>query len=395
MENRFKNEPTQEIAEALQNNDPASAAQKIQEYLKQQENIPLNIAVTGDSGSGKSTFVNAFRGIDNRDEGAAPTGCVETTMEVTPYPHPSYPNVVLWDLPGIGTTKFPAEKYLKYVGFEKFDFFIIISADRFTENDVKLALAIQKMGKMLYFVRSKIDNNLRDEERSQRDFNQVETLDKIRKYCCKGLQDNGMKSAKVFLISNFDVGLYDFQLLEDTLEKELPKHKRDALLFAIPNINEGILNKRREAFQAKIKYYASLSALIAVAPVPGLSFAVDTSILVTVILQYVLGFGLDKNSLQKLARSTKTPLDDLKAVMRSPFVLKEINKEMIIKALTTSASGIALSVAEEVARFIPLFGIAAASALSFKTTYSFLHNCLAALAKDAQNVLMKALKVNP
>ncbi|XP_056149062.1 interferon-inducible GTPase 5-like isoform X2 [Lampris incognitus] len=319
MENRLKNEPTQEIAEALQNNDSASAAQKIQEYLKQQENIPLNIAVTGESGS----------------------------------------------------------------------------ADRFTENDVKLALAIQKMGKMLYFVRSKIDNNLRDAERSQRDFNQAETLDKIRKYCCKGLRDNGVKSVKVFLISNFDVGLYDFQLLEDTLEKELPEHKRNALLFAIPNINEGILNKRKEAFQAEIKYCASLSALIAAAPIPGFALMVELDILVTIINKYVLGFGLDGKSLQKLARSTKTPLNDLHAVMRSPFVLKEINKEMILKELTMSVSGFTLVLVKEVTRFMTLFGIPAASGISFHQTYSFLDNCLEVFAKDAQNVLMKALKVNP
>ena len=60
--------------------------------------LPLHIAVTGSSGTGKSTFVNAFRGIDNKDERAAPTGVVETTMKPEPYPHPRHPNVTLWDL---------------------------------------------------------------------------------------------------------------------------------------------------------------------------------------------------------------------------------------------------------------------------------------------------------
>uniref|UniRef100_A0A3B4WUB3 IRG-type G domain-containing protein n=1 Tax=Seriola lalandi dorsalis TaxID=1841481 RepID=A0A3B4WUB3_SERLL len=131
MEDPLDYEPIEEIREELQTNRP--------------NNIPLNIGITGESGSGKSTFVNAFRGVDNRDVRAAPTSCVETTSDVTPYPHPNYPNVTLWDLPGIGTTRFPADKYLQHVGFERFDFFIIISADRFRENDVKLALEIQRM----------------------------------------------------------------------------------------------------------------------------------------------------------------------------------------------------------------------------------------------------------
>ncbi|XP_008304325.1 interferon-inducible GTPase 1-like [Stegastes partitus] len=179
MDDPFDSYP-EEIKEALINNDPAAAAAKIHKYLEKQDNIPLNIAITGESGSGKSSFVNAIRGIDHDDEKAAPTGCVETTMEVTPYPHPNYPKVTFWDLPGIGTTNFPADQYLNHVKFERFDFFIIISADRFRENDVKLAQEIHKMKKKFYFVRSKIDHNIQDEKRSKKNFNKETTLTRIR-----------------------------------------------------------------------------------------------------------------------------------------------------------------------------------------------------------------------
>uniref|UniRef100_A0A3Q3EL42 Interferon-inducible GTPase 5-like n=1 Tax=Labrus bergylta TaxID=56723 RepID=A0A3Q3EL42_9LABR len=219
-----------EIKETLDRNDQDLARAKIQEYLDKEQNVPLNIAVTGESGSGKSTFVNAIRGIDNKDEKAAPTGCVETTMEVTPYPHPNYPNVTFWDLPGIGTNNYPAAKYLKMVGFEKFDFFIIISADRFRENDVKLAKEIQKMKKKFYFVRSKIHDNIRNEERSQREFNEERTLIQIRNNCIQGLQDICLQSPQVFLVSSFHLTLYDFPLLVETLKEELPELKKDAFL---------------------------------------------------------------------------------------------------------------------------------------------------------------------
>ena len=179
-------QPVEEIRDALKKNNPALAIEKIQEYLDKQNNTTLNIAITGESGSGKSTFINAFRGVDNKAEGAAPTGCVETTSVVTPYPHPNYPNVTLWDLPGVGTTKFPADQYLNHVGFETFDFFIIISATRFTENDVKLAQEIQRMKKKFYFVRSKIDSDLYNERRSQREFSETETKKLIKDNCIQG-----------------------------------------------------------------------------------------------------------------------------------------------------------------------------------------------------------------
>ncbi|KAJ3595779.1 hypothetical protein NHX12_005082 [Muraenolepis orangiensis] len=177
---------TEDIQTALKNNGTHAAALITQKYLKYLDSIPLNIAVTGESGSGKSTFVNAFRGIDNRDDRAAPTGVVETTMKSEAYPHPTYPNVTVWDLPGIGTTKFPADQYLKHVGFEKFDFFIIVSSDRFRENDVTLAQEIMKMGKTFYFVRAKIDSNLDSAKKSQKNHDEEKTLQKIKENCIQG-----------------------------------------------------------------------------------------------------------------------------------------------------------------------------------------------------------------
>ncbi|XP_035767922.1 interferon-inducible GTPase 1-like [Neolamprologus brichardi] len=174
---------TEEI-KALQLHDKPSAVGMVKEPLGM-DDITLNIAITGESGSGKSTFVNAFRGVSDDDEGAAPTGVTECTMEVKEYSHPNYPNVKFWDLPGVGTPNFPSDTYLERIGFEKFDFFIIIAAARFKENDVKLAQEIQRMEKKFYFVRSKIDDDI-NAERRKRDFSEERTLTKIRDNCFQG-----------------------------------------------------------------------------------------------------------------------------------------------------------------------------------------------------------------
>jgi predicted GTPase len=52
------------------------------------------------SGVGKSTFINCLRGLEAEDEGAAKVGVVETTNEPTPYEHPDFSNLKIWDLPG-------------------------------------------------------------------------------------------------------------------------------------------------------------------------------------------------------------------------------------------------------------------------------------------------------
>ncbi|XP_063353854.1 interferon-inducible GTPase 5-like [Pelmatolapia mariae] len=381
------------IKEDLENNDTAAAAAKIQEYLERQNNVPLNIAITGESGAGKSTFINAFRGLSNDDEGAAPNGVTETTMEVIEYPHPNYPNVKFWDLPGIGTTNFPAKKYLKLVGFEKFDFFIIISDTRFRENDVNLAQEIQKMKKKFYFVRSKIDNDI-NAERRKKDFNPEMALIKMKEDCIGGLQKQGVKSPQVFLVSSFELHLYDFSLLHQTLERDLPAHQRDALLFAMPNINLEIINKKKEAFQSKIKYWATLSAAAAGVPVPGLSICVDLSMMVNVAVDYVAGFGLDKPSLERLSASSGVPYTELLEVLKSPLAAVKITKVFLLKLLTQLTSTAALMALEEGSRWIPLIGIPLAAGLSFTTTYRALNYFLTELADDAQRVFKRAVGLN-
>lgn len=141
--------------------------------------MTLNIAVTGESGSGKSTFVNALLGLRDGDKGAPETGVMETTMKAIRCSHPTMPNVKIWDLPGIDTPNLKAKKYLKEVKFETYDFFIIIGTVKFKEIDIMLATEIQKMKKMFYFVRSKIDNDIRAEA-WKKNYREEDLLSKIR-----------------------------------------------------------------------------------------------------------------------------------------------------------------------------------------------------------------------
>ncbi|XP_065822707.1 interferon-inducible GTPase 5-like [Labrus bergylta] len=286
-------------------------------------------------------------------------------------------------------SKYPAAEYLKKVGFEKFDFFFIISADRFRENDVKLAKEIQKMEKKFYFVRSKIDHNISDEERSQKEFNEEWTLTQIRKNCIKGLQDLGLKSPQVFLVSSFHLKLYDFPLLVETLKEELPELKKEAFLLAMPNISLDMIKEKKKAFQAKVKYWATLSAIGAAVPVPGVSVAVDTALLGGVIKQYGFGFGLDIPSLKRMAKYSGASYEELRKVLKSPLATVNQTPELLQKLLSQLGSLVALMAAEEGSRFIPILGIPAAMGLSFTFTYKSLNMILNVLADDAERVFTR------
>ncbi|KAF7641005.1 hypothetical protein LDENG_00000490 [Lucifuga dentata] len=216
----------------------------------------------------------------------------------------------------------------------------------------------------------------------------------LHSFCPTGLQSEGVESPKVFLISNRKLHLYDFHHLQETFERELPAHKRDALLYTMSNISLQIIKKKKEAFGAKIKYYAIMSAGIAAVPVPGLSLAVDIALLLKTVKDFQIAYGLNYVLLQKLADNAHVPLSDLKAVMKSPLGDIKINKEALLKILALSRFEAALTVAKEGLRFIPGFGIPLGMVLSFTSTYRALNIFLNMLAEDAQNVFRKALGLN-
>jgi len=90
----------------------------------------LHFAICGPSGSGKSSLINALRGLKPGEPGAAPVGVIETTVKTTRYPDPRtvmpYPRFIWFDVPGAGTFNVPAWKYFNQQGLFIFDFIILV-----------------------------------------------------------------------------------------------------------------------------------------------------------------------------------------------------------------------------------------------------------------------------
>ncbi|KAJ0068158.1 hypothetical protein NL108_017157 [Boleophthalmus pectinirostris] len=382
------------MKDALENQDQATAAKLAKEHLEKLEKVPLTIAVTGESGSGKSTFVNALRGLKNYDEGAAPTGPVETTMDPVEYDHPNHPSVKIWDLPGIGSPSFKADQYLETVGFEKFDFFFIISDNRFRENDAKLAEEIQKMKKKFYFVRSKIDHNIEDEKRNKKNFNEEETLSQIRQSCIKGLEQLEIESPKVFLISSFDLNLYDFGDLWETLECELPEHKQEVLKLALPNISLEVINKKKEVLKNKITLYALQSAAGAAVPIPGSSVMVDLTIIVAFVQECQNALGLTEHCLKSFSEATGVPMTELKKEIKSPLTGVQVTAELVMLVLRGCITVAGLMALEEGTKYVPILGIPVAMGLSALSTSLALKYLLETLGEDAQRVFTRGMGLN-
>ncbi|CAF93075.1 unnamed protein product, partial [Tetraodon nigroviridis] len=232
-----------------------------------------------------------------------------------------------------------------------------------------------------------VDIDLLNEQRSQRDFDPEKTLSLLRENCEQGLLKEDVQAPQVFLLSNFELQHHDFLRLHETLERDLPEHRRDALLYAMLNINLEIIETKKEKLKSKTVSYASFSAAGAWVPIPGLSVAVDVGLIACFAQQYKTGFGLDTPSLQRLAESAGAPLNDLTSVVRSPLNLSDINAEFISNLRSQTGSFASSIIAEEALRLTPLPQLYKAYNRTEKALLDFLNM----LAEDAQNVFKIAL----
>lgn len=121
----------------------------------------FHFAVAGVAGSGKSSLINALCSMSNQDPNAAPTGVVETTLEVGRYSDPNHADQFAWyDVPGSGTLKIPDWQYFNSQGLYVFDCVIILFNNRFTMTDQAILTNCRRFRIPTFIVRSKADQHI-------------------------------------------------------------------------------------------------------------------------------------------------------------------------------------------------------------------------------------------
>lgn len=169
----------------------------------------INVAITGNSGVGKSLLINRIRRLKPGAGQWAPVGVKETTMEPTMYTFPGRQNFRIWDLPGADTESFPRESYIRNMGLRYFDSVLIVTAGRFTQTEIEIRKELEQHDVPFLMVRTKVDidvwNNLLDNEVSHE-----MTLTSVREDL---QQQQGMQHSRSYLVSSRDPEEYDMPLL--------------------------------------------------------------------------------------------------------------------------------------------------------------------------------------
>ncbi|KAF5345675.1 hypothetical protein D9758_013057 [Tetrapyrgos nigripes] len=126
----------------------------------------LHFAVVGMAGCGKSSLVNAFRGIQNETTiNAALTGVQTdlTTTTIGRYNDPRRDCRFIWyDVPGSGSSGVPSHDYFNHHGLYAFDCIFVLWDNRLTDVDISVLENCVKLKIPYFLVRTKSDVHIQD-----------------------------------------------------------------------------------------------------------------------------------------------------------------------------------------------------------------------------------------
>lgn len=221
------------------------------------KDINIRIAITGNTGSGKSSLVNALRDVNAESEDGALVGVNETTFKVAEYSHPWNKRFIFCDLPGVGTTNFPRQSYFQKIDFSKFDFVIIVSSKRFTDNDIWLAGQVLSRNKQFFFVRTKIGNDVKNNAKGNKK-PEDDLLQSIRDDCERSLLQK-VENIEIFLVDNYQRHLYDFHNLAERLIEKSEGLQREALVLSFKPVTKFLLDQTKMYFKKRVWKIALLA----------------------------------------------------------------------------------------------------------------------------------------
>ncbi|GER59293.1 hypothetical protein ULMA_14010 [Patiriisocius marinus] len=337
-----------------ENFDLNEVLKKFKKDLESFKNAKIKCGIIGRSGTGKSSLINAIAG-----EEVAEVGEIETTMNVNePIEHGG---LLFYDLPGCSTSNFPKENYINEFNIQEFDCVILVTADRFYEDDLYLIQELIRIKKPVYAVRTKIDFSV--DRGLKRGISEKETYDKIYNNLTENLK--GYRVKGIYLTSSDFPSEYDLSKLLEDIYSSLNNFKKERFIADINITSKNILLDKRKIADKIVSRYSALAAGNGLNPIPGLDIGVDITLMIKLSKEIQSIYGLNKEqqeyNLQLLDKKSAKLIATKVLQYTARFGGKEAIMILLKKASTTLA-------AKTASKWIPFVGPIIAAGIGFKMT---------------------------
>ena len=268
-------------------------------------------------------------------------------------------DLVLVDLPGYGTSKFPPDAFADKFRSEDYNIFLCVFSGKFHQADTDFFHGLKQAGSPCLFVRSKEDTLYQDGKDKE------ELKQEIKADVIKQIRED----TEIFFISNrYETG---FDKLQKAIHDHLEDAYQDRWARSAKAYTLEALAAKKAACESKVTKYAGLAAVNGLNPIPGLGVAVDATVLLKLFAEIREHYGLSEDQINSLSPTLVNILGPI-----ANKILSFSKKEGIELLLKQFAGRLA---AKQFSKYIPFVGLAIASSAGFGLTKlagdSYLEDC--------------------
>lgn len=340
------------------------------------ESTKIKCGFVGRSGVGKSSLINAI--IDEKK--ASVGSSKETTLEAQEYVHRG---LHLVDLPGCGTKSFPTSSYLEKLNLSSYDFFIFVTETRFFEDEATIFGKLTKeLTKPSFLVRSKFDEAWANSQYDDPSKAEKELRQEIEQDIRKNLAP--LTVERIYMISSRQPTKYDLPMLLEDIINHFSGIKRMRLEndFAAWS-SEALGQKKKNALQLAA-WYAGLSAVNGLNPIPLLDVAVDLSLLCKMVQDVAAIYNLTPGQKSYWERQ----LGGKEGIAIIQKIVALASKYGTEAAVTTVLKTLGKREASQMFKYIlPFVGPLVSSGASYYLTYNFGASVVEEFHSTAEDIL--------
>jgi small GTP-binding protein len=360
-----------------------SVTDRLETMKRQFEQATIRLGLIGESGSGKSSLINAIVGQE-----IAPVGAlIETTRQAQEV---HVDGLTLVDLPGCGTPNWPRESYIDRLKLlDAYDGFILVTANRLKECDAMLFTKLSKEAKKPFFVvRSHFD--LAVAAKGEREARGV-IAPHIRQ------QLGADAKFPIYMVASPEPELYDLEQLILDIRRSLPEWKQVRFTMAAHAYGEQTLREKRQATEKIVGIHAGLAAANSLNPIPGLDVGVDLGLLTTMSRYVISTYGLAPSQVEALKTQANMRAAVVKGIHEiADRVAPYLTERFLL--MTLRSMGVEVLVANS-AKWVPFVGTLISAGVGYKLTYSFgeklINECEAAAEEIIATVTHEVCRPRP
>ena len=254
-----------------------------------------NILVLGQSGHGKSSFINSVCGLKVAEVSAYG----DCTSELRKYSLPGNTRIKFFDCPGISATGCKQEDFVSKSKLDEITFdLIFLIMKEFVTTDVEFMLqTLQQKNKSFWIVRTFADvtvDNEKEKKKANKNLDD-EVSSKLKQRLIELFHKRQFQidPGSIYIISNKFLGRFEFKSLLQKIYGLFPD-----LLEELISFNPAVIQVKYDELSSE-KYMMTLAAgASGLIPLPGADLAAELTILTKSFDKYLKSFGLDKKSIK-------------------------------------------------------------------------------------------------